>query len=71
VFKEVANSFIQLGGVFLKSFYYIDSSVATNLSLGIGKLDLFSRKVILVNLKLVLYLRELIAKFYYSPISKN
>jgi hypothetical protein len=71
VFKEVANSFIQLGGVFLKSFCYIDSSVATNLSLGIGKLNLFSRKVILVNLKLVLYLRELVAKFYCGPISKN
>jgi hypothetical protein len=71
VFKEVANGFVQLGGVFLKSFYYINSSVATNLSLSIGKLDLFSRKVILVNLKLVLYLRELIAKFYRGPISKN
>jgi hypothetical protein len=71
VFKEVANSFIRLGGVFLKSFYYVDSSVATNLSLSIGKLDLFSRKVILVNLKLVLYLREPIAKFYRGPISKN
>jgi len=71
VFKKVANSFVQLGGVFLKSFYYVDSSVATNLSLSIGKLNLFSKKVILVNLKLVLYLRELIAKFYYSPISKN
>jgi hypothetical protein len=71
VFKEVANGFVRLGGVFLKSFCYIDSSVATNSSLGIGKLDLFSGKVILVNLKLVLYLRELIAKFYRGPISKN
>ena len=71
MFKEVANSFIQLGSVFLKLFYYIDSSVATNSSLGIGKLNLFSGKVILVNLKLVLYPRELIAKFYRSPISKN
>jgi hypothetical protein len=71
MFKEVANSFVQLSGVFLKSFYYIDSSVTTNLSLGIGKLNLFSRKVILVNLKLILYLRELVAKFYRGPISKN
>jgi hypothetical protein len=71
VFKEVANSFVRLGGVFLKSFCYVNSSVAINLSLGIGKLNLFSRKVILVNLELVLYLRELIAKFYRGPISKN
>jgi hypothetical protein len=71
VFKEVANGFVRLSGVFLKSFYYIDSSVATNLSLSIGKLNLFSRKIILVNLELVLYLRELIAKFYRGPISKN
>jgi hypothetical protein len=71
VFKEVANGFVRLGSVFLKSFRYIDSSVTTNLSLGIGKLNLFSRKVILVNLKLILYLRELIAKFYRGPISKN
>jgi hypothetical protein len=71
VFKEVANSFVRLGGVFLKSFCYVDSSVATNSSLGIGKLDLFSKKVILVNLELVLYLREPIAKFYCGPISKN
>jgi hypothetical protein len=71
VFKEVANSFVQLSGVFLKLFCYIDSSVATNSSLGIGKLDLFSGKVILVNLKLVLYPREPVAKFYRGPISKN
>jgi hypothetical protein len=71
MFKEVANSFVRLGGVFLKSFCYIDSSVATNSSLSIGKLNLFSRKVILVNLELVLYLRELIAKFYRGPINKN
>jgi hypothetical protein len=71
MFKEVANSFVRLSGVFLKSFCYIDSSVATNSSLSIGKLNLFSRKVILVNLKLVLYLRELIAEFYRGPISKN
>jgi hypothetical protein len=71
MFKEVANSFVWLGGVFLKSFCYIDNSVATNLSLGIGKLNLFSGKVILVNLKLVLYLREPVAKFYRGPISKN
>jgi hypothetical protein len=71
VFKGVINGFVRLGGVFLKLFCYIDSSVATNLSLSIGKLDLFSRKVILVNLKLVLYLKELIAEFYRGPISKN
>jgi hypothetical protein len=71
VFKEVANGFVQLGGVFLESFCYIDSSVATNSSLGIGKLDLFSGKVILVNLKLVLYLREPVAEFHRGPISKN
>jgi hypothetical protein len=70
MFKEVANSFIQLGGVFFKSFYYINNSVTINLSFSISKLNL-SRKVILVNLKLVLYLRELIAKFYCGSISKN
>jgi hypothetical protein len=71
VFKEVANGFVRLGGVFLESFCYVDSSVATNSSLGIGKLDLFSGKVILVNLELVLYPREPIAEFYCGPISKN
>jgi hypothetical protein len=71
VFKEVANGFVRLGGVFLELFYYIDSSVTTNSSLGIGKLNLFSGEVILVSLKLILYPREPIAEFYRGPISKN